>query len=339
MASSTVLVIMIVIVCATFMIAVMNWRDSNSANSHPLEQELFRLQQNVESKRNELKNLIQSSGHIDDSPQDPQQTPEDPIHRVNAPVVKDLSHPFVGTETYKLPGGSEHRILTLSDTDFENVKISEMMSWYGEADGGNTCAGDFGNQLVNRWRATRKSYCASTGFIDGAEVGSSQAIDSSIDCFPVRQTRHHGVCDNMCLMKDVSINTGIFGKDTAVDGAVKEYVKTKHMKMPYVKYPKGFVRSTCKPTPNNWDRKFLPGWNAEVTVDATEIVPKQNIGKLKLLDMCENRTKICSLLLSMHTLVTADVLRSSLSNVSIEYLSGQQQPTPKSTHTSAYIRL
>jgi hypothetical protein len=222
-----------------------------------------------------VRSIVESAAHSLER----QQTPEDPKPDAAAPpVVKEIAHPFVSTDAHSLPGASNHRILTLSDSDFENVKVSEMMSWYGEADGGNTCPMDFGNELVSRWRKTKRSYCAATGFIDGAAVGSSQAIDSSIDCFPVQQTRHHGICDNLCLMKDVSINAGLFGKDEVTSPVIKKYVATKHEALPYIKYPKGFLRSTCKPDHTNWNSKFLPGWNADLTTNAMETVAKENIG-------------------------------------------------------------
>lgn len=56
----------------------------------------------------------------------------------------------------------KHRILTLDDEAFKNTPISVMMSWYGEADGGNSCKEDFGNELVLKWRHTKKSFCDST---------------------------------------------------------------------------------------------------------------------------------------------------------------------------------
>ena len=69
-----------------------------------------------------------------------------------------------------------------------------MMSWYGEAAGGGTCAVDFGNSLVDRWRKERKPYCRSSG--------PSQAKGASeIDCYLVQQTRHHGSGDNLCVMR------------------------------------------------------------------------------------------------------------------------------------------
>lgn len=46
-----------------------------------------------------------------------------------------------------------------------------------------------------------------------------------------------------------------------------------HMDMPYIHYPKGFLKSTCKADKQHWDSKYLPGWNADLTVKAMELLP------------------------------------------------------------------
>lgn len=98
-----------------------------------------------------------------------------------------------------------HRILFLNDTMHENTPINVMMSWYGEANGGGSCSKDFGNELINRWRDVRKPYCSAT---TKTGSGSEVPVQSSIDCFLIRQTRHFGDGDNLCLMKNVALNIG-----------------------------------------------------------------------------------------------------------------------------------
>ena len=257
-----------------------------------MDKEVILLQHSVEEKRNELKQIVESArqavsgSSASAAATQEQQSPEDPRHEVNVPVIKEVSHPFVSSVPYNIPGGTDHRILSLADSDFENVKVSEMMSWYGEADGGNSCPGDFGNELVNRWRKTRRTYCSSTGVIDGAVVGSAQAIDSSIDCFPVKQTRHHGVCDNLCLMKDVSLNAGVFGNDDKMSAVIKRYVSTRHMDLPYLHYDPGFLRSTCRPSPSDWQEQYLPGWNADLTVKAMQTTSASDVGMFVCVCLC-----------------------------------------------------
>lgn len=53
-------------------------------------------------------------------------------------------------------------------------------------------------------------------------------------------------------------------------------VITGHMDMPYIHYPKGFLKSTCSPNKDHWDAKYLPGWNADLTVKAMELIPSSN---------------------------------------------------------------
>ena len=59
----------------------------------------------------------------------------------------------------KLHYHGEHFILSLSDNEFRTLTFDKLMAPYGEADGGFSCPNDFGNQLVNRWRNTKKTYC------------------------------------------------------------------------------------------------------------------------------------------------------------------------------------
>lgn len=96
-----------------------------------------------------------------------------------------------------------HKILFLNDTMHEITPINVMMSWYGEADGGGSCSEDFGISLINRWRDIRKPYCSAK-----VKAVSDIGEQSSIDCFLVHQTRHHGEGDNLCLMKNVALNIG-----------------------------------------------------------------------------------------------------------------------------------
>lgn len=160
-----------------------------------------------------------------------------------------------------LPGAKAHKILTLSDADVKSIGIDVMMSWYGQADGGGTCAKDFGNELVSRWRAKKTSFCQSF-----ARAG--KPLDSSIDCYFVQQTRHHGYGDNLCLMRNVAVNLALFDDESKTLPVIKNYVGTRHFQQPYVHYPKGFVRADCSPSPAYWGKNFFPGWNADWTVDA-----------------------------------------------------------------------
>jgi len=258
---------MIVLLSVSFIVVVINWRDLSHDSNNPLIREHAALTSMIQNKRNEIiMTGYQETGGAAEERQG---------SVVNEPKEREKQE----VNRHELPGASMHRILSLSDDELESIQISEMMSWYGEADGGKTCPDDFGNQLVRRWRDTRKTYCESSGYIDGATVGSKQAIDPSVECYPVKQTRHHGVCDNLCVMKDVSINVGIFGNDNAMYPVVEHYAKTKHRHLPYVKFPKGFVRSTCSPVTSWWKRDFLPGWNADLTVGATEIVSASGLEK------------------------------------------------------------
>lgn len=125
----------------------------------------------------------------------------------------------------------KHKILALSDQEFDNTPLNEMMAWYGEAEGGGSCSDDFGNKLVNRWRDKKETFCSS-------DINSKYP-SSAVECYPVKQTRHNGFCDNICEMKDISIDIGIFDNEKLSTNTIREYVQTRHNKLPYMKYPKG----------------------------------------------------------------------------------------------------
>lgn len=95
-----------------------------------------------------------------------------------------------------------HRILALDHESTQIIPLSKMISWYGEAEGGGTCPEDFGNTLINKWRAAKESYCGAGD--------STLHRDSSIDCYLIHQTRHHGDGDNLCVMKNVAVNIGAY---------------------------------------------------------------------------------------------------------------------------------
>lgn len=109
-----------------------------------------------------------------------------------SPTAKSAS--IASNSSLKFDG---HRILSLDDAQHQSTPMDELMSWYGEADGGGSCAVDFGNDLINKWRGTGEPYCSG----NGSKI-------SSIDCFLIHQTSHHGTGDNLCLMKNVAVNIG-----------------------------------------------------------------------------------------------------------------------------------
>lgn len=113
--------------------------------------------------------------------------------------IRDSMHGTVETE-YVGVQFDQHRILALDHESTQIIPISQMMSWYGEADGGGTCREDFGNNLIKKWRGMKETYCGARGpTING---------ESSIDCYLIHQTRHHGAGDNLCVMKNIAVNMG-----------------------------------------------------------------------------------------------------------------------------------
>lgn len=174
----------------------------------------------------------------------------------------------------KLEQFKNHPILGLNDEELDNTTISAMMEWYeilGTDATMRTCSEDFGNVLVQRWRNEKKSYCSSKT-VENANDDS--VLASSIDCHLVKQTRHHGNGDQLCLMKNVAVNMGVFGDDSVTRPVVEHYVATRHNDQPYIKFPKGTVKANCNIHPDLWDKKFMPGWNADWTTNAVKIIEK-----------------------------------------------------------------
>ena len=70
-------------------------------------------------------------------------------------ALQDKDSSVTGNSHYN----GEHFILSLSDDELQTLTFDQLMAPYGESDGGPSCSGDFGNQLVNRWRDAKKEYC------------------------------------------------------------------------------------------------------------------------------------------------------------------------------------
>ena len=168
------------------------------------------------------------------------------------------------------PGGAKHPILLLDDDTFHSTSLKTMMSWYN-SDPSGTCDYDFGNKLVERWSSTKKSYCSSSS--SSSSSSNSNSLGSSIDCFLVSQTRHAGNGDNLCHMKNVAVNVGYFGNDDKMNAVVENYVRTSHNQQPYVKFPRGFIKADCHVDNELWQSKYMPGWNADLTVEAVDTNP------------------------------------------------------------------
>jgi hypothetical protein len=189
---------------------------------------------------------------------------------VETPITNSLSDQNIDSSSpqtnYSNNQSKQHPILYLSDKDFISTPLSVMMSWYGEASGGGTCADDFGNSLVERWRREQKTYCHK-------HEDQPTKLNSLIDCYLVRQTRHAGQGDNLCWMKNVSVNLKLFNNDKFTSSVVENYVNTRHAQQPYLPFRKGFINADCKLDHSLWQGQYFPGWNVDWTFHAvtTEI--------------------------------------------------------------------
>lgn len=144
-----------------------------------------------------------------------------------------------------------HHILTLSDAELRGTPMDELMATYGKTRGGGSCERDFGNELVNRWRAERKTYCEPK-FAGGTKI----------ECFLVKQTAHHGHGDNLCLATSASINFKDLADGVTAPAYFERYVRSRHQQQySKIQYSRGTLAGTCVPEPSRWRANSFPGWN------------------------------------------------------------------------------
>lgn len=179
----------------------------------------------------------------------------------------DSNHPTESqakTKRISLPGADGHEILTLSDEEIASMPVDILMSSYGEATGGEggTCGDDYGNRLIKRWRSTRKRNC------DTSKSAAIEPLRTSIDCFLMHQNHHHGSGDNLCLMENIAVNLGIFADEPFTTGVITAYVRSRHEKQAYPPFPSGFMKGDCDTNSKEWDTRYMPGWNADLTTKA-----------------------------------------------------------------------
>lgn len=188
---------------------------------------------------------------------------EDPLPvispKIDAAPKEAPSEEIPSTDKQNLPGATEHPILRLDDETLKATSIDVLMADYGESDGGGSCFQDFGNNLITRWRDTKRDYCPRK-----AESGNQNKLNSHIDCYLVHQTRHHGNGDNLCLMENVALDLSKFDDTDFTTPVMRNYVNTKHMKQPYPPFPKGFLVGDCEPDRNLWKESYFPGWNTQL---------------------------------------------------------------------------
>lgn len=90
----------------------------------------------------------------------------------------------------------------------------------------------------------KQSYCRP---VSNSTTSSSKHLGSTIDCYLIHQTRHHGDGDNLCVMKNVAVDMRLFADDAKTRTVVKQYVDTRHAKQPYIKFPRGFIEGMVTP--------------------------------------------------------------------------------------------
>jgi hypothetical protein len=167
-------------------------------------------------------------------------------------------------DTGILPGAANHFVLNLDDDALKQTPINEMIANYGPMTGstpGTSCEDDFGNKLVNRWRDTKDTYCSP----DGEDVGTVGGLKSKIDCYLVKQTKHGGHGDQICVMENVGVHMDIFSDNGMMNKIVRNYEKTKHNVQPYVRFPHDFISSACEIKQDKWIPDNMPGWNVGET--------------------------------------------------------------------------
>jgi len=140
----------------------------------------------------------------------------------------------------------------MNDSQFRETPFDAIMSQYGTSGGGGSCDGDFGMGLIHRWRGVGKEYCA-----------ARSPTSSSLKCHLVKQTRHHGDGDQLCVGTNLRIDLKDFASPAVTDAIMGKYISSKHSAQPYIKYSRGTLSGTCDLNRELWQKKSFPGWNLD----------------------------------------------------------------------------
>lgn len=202
----------------------------------------------------ELAKDVDGSNGVDDDGRKARQSVSGPVKEVPLTIAVDehtTSSPAQKTGGHQSRGlHAGHPILDLDDDAFFETPVNELMSQYGGIQGGGSCENDFGNGLIDRWRATGQTYCA-----------PRSPSGSSIKCYLVKQTRHHGTGDQLCLASNVLLDTRDFTDSGITNKVMADYKNTKHMDEAYIHYRKGTLQGNCDLDSSKWKKEHFPGWN------------------------------------------------------------------------------
>ena len=154
--------------------------------------------------------------------------------KVHRPKPSDISSHEGFDSTHELRGFKDHQMLALNETAFRTAPLDMLMAQYGTAHGGGSCDYDFGMGLINRWRKAGESCCR----------GRSDT-SSSLKCHHIRQTRHHGTGDQLCVGQNVRVDLAPFADPRTTDGVMAKYISSKHMDQAYIHYKKSTLAATC----------------------------------------------------------------------------------------------
>jgi hypothetical protein len=95
-------------------------------------------------------------------------------------------------------------------------------------------------------------------------------LRSTIETYLIRQRGHAGGGDNLVLMRNVSVDLRLFSDEVLTTSVIERYVSSRHSEQPYPPFPRGFIKAACNLNPALWDRRQMPGWNADWTVSAVQ---------------------------------------------------------------------
>ena len=161
------------------------------------------------------------------------------------------------------PAFRRHPILALNDTAFRSAPLDELMAQYGTAKGGGSCDNDFGMGLINRWKTAAEPYCTANAAA-ATSRSSSSSSSSSLTCHLIKQTKHHGYGDQLCLGRSVALSTKDFANEDVTGAVMQKYIDTKHMDAAYVHYSRGALRAAgCALDRSLWKAEAFPGWNVD----------------------------------------------------------------------------
>mmetsp|Transcript_42238 Transcript_42238/g.99129 ORF Transcript_42238/g.99129 Transcript_42238/m.99129 type:complete len:693 (+) Transcript_42238:150-2228(+) len=197
-----------------------------------------------------------------------------PVPKQGSASIGDLEQKMPDRIRIKGPTtdfSGNHPILALPQEKYSATSVSALVEGIyappmtGQSDGGagKTCDGDFGIELMKRWRDLKAEFCSPLGQ-PSPKVGAPNKVSGSkIDCYVIQQTGHSG-SDNMCSLENVVLDMAPYSNKDLTKKTMEDYKKTKHEDQAYMHFSQPVITGLCSVVGDKFNNeKLFPGWNKD----------------------------------------------------------------------------